>query len=1314
VDDLSDHTSNAEDNPTITPLDQNAEIAIVKTAVVGGTGSVGDEITYTFTVENTGNVTLTDVTVTDPLPNLSVISPATVASMVPGDIEIFTATYTITQDDIDNGFVENQATATGEYTDGNGDPQSVDDLSDHTSNAEDNPTITPLDQNAEIAIVKTAVVGGTGSVGDEITYTFTVENTGNVTLTDVTVTDPLPNLSVISPATVASMVPGDIEIFTATYTITQDDIDNGFVENQATATGEYTDGNGDPQSVDDLSDHTSNAEDNPTITPLDQNAEIAIVKTAVVGGTGSVGDEITYTFTVENTGNVTLTDVTVTDPLPNLSVISPATVASMVPGDIEIFTATYTITQDDIDNGFVENQATATGEYTDGNGDPQSVDDLSDHTSNAEDNPTITPLDQNAEIAIIKTLVNINGDAGLTQYTSVGDELTYEIIVTNTGNVTITDIEVEDDLTGDNWQIAILAPGVSDTLTVSYIITQADRVAGSVLNTATVLGEDPNGSPVSGDDNEEATSTRSDLSITKTVDNATPNVGDNVTFTITVTNNGPDAATGVQVTDQLPAGLTYVSSTTTQGTYDENTGLWETLTIADQGTATLTITATVEETAAGGVTNTATITASDQYDPDDTNNEDSQDVDPQQSDLAITKTVNNATPNVGDNVTFTITVTNNGPDAATGVQVTDQLPAGLTYVSSTTTQGTYDENTGLWETLTIADQGTATLTITATVEEASAGGVTNTATITASDQYDPDDTNNEDSQDIDPQQSDLAITKTVDDATPNVGDDVTFTITVTNNGPDAATGVQVTDQLPAGLTYVSSTTTQGTYDENTGLWETLTIADQGTATLEIVATVTADAFPSTTNVAFLSNSDQYDPDPTNNEDEQNITPLNADLSVQKSGSPGFVYAGEIITYTIVVQNNGPSSAENVVLEDVFPAELTILSVTPSTGIWNDPEWEIGTLLSGSSATLIVEAEVSSALSSQIAMVNTATVSSSTFDSNLNNNTDSESTSVSINSDLSITKTGAPKPATVGELYTYTLLIENLGPTDAQNVSLTDNIPSVIRNPEFSVDGSGIWNPWVGPLNLGTLESGDSIEVQIRGIINPAAVDGVVITNTAFVSSSTSDSNLSNNVSSDEVTANRESDLEIVKTQIDPEFLPAVVEVDPSTATPGEPIYYLLDVTNNGPSYAENLIIEDILPTGISNAQFSLNFGISWQAWSGTRELPQFSFPGVNHVIIRGNLDPSLSGSLLNTATVSSDTFDPDLDNNESELTTEMVPSADLVIVKEQIVAPLIEDGPIDYRITVHNQGPSTATNVEITDVIDPAIIENVEYSSTME
>ena len=205
------------------------------------------------------------------------------------------------------------------------------------------------------------------------------------------------------------------------------------------------------------------------------------------------------------------------------------------------------------------------------------------------------------------------------------------------------------------------------------------------------------------------------------------------------------------------------------------------------------------------------------------------------ADLALGKTVSDATPNVGDQVTFTVTLTNNGPDPANGVEVTDLLPAGLTFVSATPSQGTYTPASGVWAVGTVAVGTPQTLLIVATVVSPSAQ--TNTATITASDQADPTPDNNTASATETPQLADLALTKTVSDATPNVGDQVTFTVTLTNGGPDAATGVAVTDLLPAGLTFASATPSQGTYDAASGLWDVGTVAPGSPQTLPIVATV---------------------------------------------------------------------------------------------------------------------------------------------------------------------------------------------------------------------------------------------------------------------------------------------------------------------------------------------------------------------------------------------------------------------------------------------------------------------------------------------
>jgi uncharacterized repeat protein (TIGR01451 family) len=158
-------------------------------------------------------------------------------------------------------------------------------------------------------------------------------------------------------------------------------------------------------------------------------------------------------------------------------------------------------------------------------------------------------------------------------------------------------------------------------------------------------------------------------------------------------------------------------------------------------------------------------------------------------------------------------------------------------------------------------------------------------------------------------------------------------------------------------------------------------------------------------------------------------------------------------------------------------------------------------------------------------------------------------------------------------------------------------------------------------------------------------------------------------------------------------------VSPSVVTAGTKIYYYLKVQNNGPDTSIDALITDNLPTGITNAQYSLNLGNSWDTWTGTRLLSNFTvIPGVNHILIRGDLETSASGLLINSASISSaKTFDNNLGNNAAFVSSTVLGLADLVLTKEQLVAPITIGGPIDYRITVTNNGPSEATGVVITD-----------------
>ena len=246
------------------------------------------------------------------------------------------------------------------------------------------------------------------------------------------------------------------------------------------------------------------------------------------------------------------------------------------------------------------------------------------------------------------------------------------------------------------------------------------------------------------------------------------------------------------MSDLLPAGYTYVSHSG-PGSYNAGTGAWSIGGLASGGTATLNVVATVNAT--GPYLNTATVSAT-QADPTPGNN--SSTVTPAPVavvDLFQWKTVSNATPNVGSNVTFTLTVGNAGPSDATGVVSTDLLPAGYTYVSDTS-GGAYNPATGVWTIGALAGGFTTTsIDIVATVN--ASGPYLNTASATSTEpELNPAD--NSDSVTTTPvAQADLVMAKTVSNATPNVGSTITFTLTATNNGPSDATDVAISLPLPA-------------------------------------------------------------------------------------------------------------------------------------------------------------------------------------------------------------------------------------------------------------------------------------------------------------------------------------------------------------------------------------------------------------------------------------------------------------------------------------------------------------------------------------
>jgi uncharacterized repeat protein (TIGR01451 family) len=311
---------------------------------------------------------------------------------------------------------------------------------------------------------------------------------------------------------------------------------------------------------------------------------------------------------------------------------------------------------------------------------------------------------------------------------------------------------------------------------------------------------------------------RAVLDFTKSVSDNHPNYGDTIHFIITVQNTGPDTATDVNVTDLLPAGLVYQSHTLNAGTYDYTSGLWSIGSLTtSQGGVYLDIVALVNAT--GFFNNTATLTQS-TYPQDEVNRSATLNVDPAAI-ITITKTDNttNHQANVGDNVTFTITIHNNGPDNATNIVVTDVLPLGLDFVSASD-GGTYNPTTRTitWTAFNL-NYGSPDITRTfiTQINTDMAGnttGITNTANATYN-QY-PFTANGTDTTIYVPL-ADLYINSWASKTNPSVGEIITLTFKVGNRGPDTAQNVVFTLPIPDGMEFVDVTVDQGTatYDSVT-------------------------------------------------------------------------------------------------------------------------------------------------------------------------------------------------------------------------------------------------------------------------------------------------------------------------------------------------------------------------------------------------------------------------------------------------------------------------------------------------------------------
>ncbi|BDZ41754.1 hypothetical protein GCM10025865_10530 [Paraoerskovia sediminicola] len=1007
----------------------------------------------------------------------------------------------------------------------------------------------------------------------------------------------------------------------------------------------------------------------------------------------TAGTQIPYLYTVTNAGSETLdalsivddkiatADITCpTDPLPP----APAT------GSTVTCTGTYTVTDQDVADGAVTNIATAHATA------PIAGDIVSNEA-------TVTvPLVSSIELA--------KGVITPAPY-AVGQTVLYEYEVTNTGGSTVSALTVSDDRIPDQANMfcasVTIQPGDMVTCVGTYVLAAGDVAAdGTLTNTAQATARTPIGQEVVSNEDQATIPVYTDVAVTKTVDEPTPVVGDDVVYTVTATNDGPSVADGVVVTDALPGGLTFVSADPAAD-YDETSGAWAVGSLDVGDSATLRLTATVD--AGSQIVNTATRTATTQVDIDPSNDTATATIDPVTPtlDIAVEKGVLDAsgTPQdtgevlVGDEATFRVTATNNGPFAGTDVTLTDTLPAGLTYVpGSSSGDGTYDAATGVWDIGALAVNASATYDFVVT--GSTLGTYTNVATLTTSTPTDTVSSNNEDSATLTVRgpRADLAVTKQVDgqdSTTAKVGDTVTYTIEATNDGADPVEDVVVTDAIPAGVSAVPGTPTQGTVTADGATWTVGDLAVGQTETLTVAGTLTASGTHVNTVVIDSTQVDFVDVDPSNDTASASVDTDEAqlDVAVTKDVDSPTVLLGDQATFTITATNDGGPNgvvADDVVLTDVFPAGLSIDASSASAGTFDESTgvWTIPTLGVGDAeaATLTITA-TADAVGVQDNTVSLTSLKQT--DTDPDNNADSAQVQVVEESDLVLTKDVSTPTAQPGDTVDWTVTVRNDGPNDNRGVVVGDTALVGADVTKVDAPSGTSFEETTGVWTVGDLAVGDSRTLTVTVTV-PDGAQGDTLNTATITAHEVTDPDLTNNTDDATYTV-PVADVAVVKS------------VDLPQVYVGDEVTFTVGVDNLGPDAADAVTVDDVLPAGLSYVSSSATVG-SYDATAGlwtVGDLTVDADPATHQAELTVVAKADAAGTATNTATSDRSKalpYDPDLANNEASATvTAVEPPADLAVTKT-VDRPQVEVGSgVTYTLTVTNLGPGTATDATVTD-----------------
>ncbi|WP_435018600.1 SdrD B-like domain-containing protein [Tundrisphaera sp. TA3] len=1223
--------------------------------------NVGDTITLTISVFNSGPDAATGVVLKDILPaGLAYTSSAgqgaydsatglwTVGSVAPGDEATLTLTVIVTDPDAMINRAEVQA---------------VDQFDVASANDAAETSIEP--QQAELRLTN-RVDDPSPLVGDVVTFTVSLKNLGIDATTGVVVAVPLPaGLSFVSASAGLGTYDSETGLWTVGTLASGDSavlILRVLVAEPGAATVVAT--------IDEADQFDPNPNDNEAGATIEPQSSDVGLSFAIDAERPDVGAVITVTLDLRNRGGDEATGVRVGVPLPaGLAYVADTPDL----GSFDAATGTWTV------------GTLAAGSSTRLT--------LRLRVVSADPIPikaTVVALDQSDPVAddnAISAVVTPRfADLGLAMTADdvtpdVGDVVTFTLVLSNSGPDAASGVRVADALpsglvfdsaapgqgtfdpaTG-TWQVGTLASGSSATLVLRARVASPSPIT----YTATIAPSDRfDPDATNGTRSVTLTPKQADLSVSIVSTEARPNVGDEVVLTITVANDGPDDANNASLLVALPAGLEPIFASPAQGTFSASSGLWSVGTVPAGATLTLQVRARV--VAAGTQVATVGIDSADEFDPSAANDGASVSITPQVADLSVAASVDNDRPNVGDTVTIAVTVSNTGPDAASGIRIDAILPAGLVYVSDTADGGSYDAISGAWTLGTLAPGASRTLRVVARVAEA--GSITPTASVALVDQFDPTEANDASTATIIPQQADLGLLAVVDNARPNVGDLVTFTMTLTDSGPDPAAGVRVLGLLPAGLSFVSADPDGGAYDPITGTW-TVGVAQPGTPrVLRLVARVVS-AAPATLSARILG-ADQFDPEPGNDAAIASITPQQADLSVTTSVDVARPDAGTLVTITVTVSNSGPDAATGVRVAALLPAGLAFVSAEPDAGTYDQATgtWAVGGVDSETPRVLRIVARVEApgpfAPTASIAGVDQS-------DPTSEGNTGSTTIAPRL-ADLSLAASVDAPSANVGDLVTFTVTVANAGPDSASGVRVVAALPAGLEYVSSSSDGES-YDPATGTWLVG-------------GISSEAPRTLRIVARVASPGRRTFTATVAQLGQFDPTAANNSASVAVTPPTAD---LSVSTTVDNARPNVGDLVTITVTLTDVG-APATGVAVSAALPAGLAFVSATPDAGTydpatgTWTAGTVNPSSPRV-LRLVARVVAPGVVSPSAS-------VLAVDQFDPTPGNNAGSTT--VAPRKAHLTLTQSVDNPAPNAGEVvTITLTLTNAGPDPATNVSI-------------------